>query len=459
MPGPQARQLSPVPVWLGRLKLELRRLATPLLAAGGRGLLSITFDLPLKSSRVPVAGPGPWFHWHRPVEGHRLLGTGVARLLEASGPARFDDMRGLVERQLLQWTHLNQGQARPLARAFLGFAFDPEDPMQGEWAGFPNLGWMVPELMLEWRGGHCTATFSHDRESRLTPEQVLGRWLDQLQRLLEPPPDRSGPVAILSRRARPAPLHWRRQVARAVERMAAGDVLRKVVLSRRLELKLDRTLQIDPLLNRLQAELPQCIALGIGLSASTLVAATPERLLSLADGRVCCDAIAGTVAGETRIDDAAMRCYEHQPVVQAIVESLSPWCRHLAPAPAPASMPLRELSHLVTPVKGELAGNADLFSLLEALHPTPAVGGVPHDLAMEWIRAQESERRGWYTGGFGWMADAERAEMAVVLRCGLVRGRNLSLFAGAGITPVSDPGAELAETDLKFRMLLQRLTQ
>ena len=144
-------------------------------------------------------------------------------------------------------------------------------------------------------------------------------------------------------------------------------------------------------------------------------------------------------------------------MVEAIRGAFEQCCTRVTVDPTPQALELRDLAHLATQVRGTLRPEADLFELLAALHPTPAVGGVPRDRALRWIAATEAHSRGWYTGAFGWMGDRHRAELAVVLRCGLLDRHRLTLYAGAGITRASDPGAELEETASKFRPLLDRV--
>ncbi len=459
MPRVEASALSPTPVWLGRLGLELRRLAVPLLAARSRGLLSFTFDVPLEPLGPPQSGPDHWCFWHRPRADHRLLGTGEALCLSEAGRGRFRRLAERVRRRQEAWTHINQGRASPRARAFLGFAFDPEETPAGSWRGFPNLAWLVPRLLLEWRRGHCTLTFSHDCACRRAPEQVVSDWILQLRRLLEAAaaPESGARAQVVEFREVPDGDAWTASVEAAAAAIRRGGELRKVVLSRTRELRFRHAPALRALFRRLAEDFSGCTVLGARFGGAVLAAATPERLLSLEGGEVYSDAIAGTVPGSAEIADEAMRRHEHQPVVEAIRAALAGWCEAVEVADRPRSLQLRELSHLATPVRARLRAGTDLFPLLEALHPTPAVGGVPLERAMDWIRDHEAHRRGWYTGAFGWTGDPDRAELAVVLRCGLLEDSRLTLFAGAGITGVSDPAAELEETGLKFRVLLDRL--
>lgn len=455
----QVRDLRPIPVWLGRLSMELRRLASPLLATHGKGLLSITFDIPLPPLSAPSAGSRHWFYWQRPAREQVLLGLGQALIIETRGGQRFPWLRREWRQLQQNWTHINQGSANPRARAFVGFSFDPQAAGSGHWAGFPNAMLMVPELLLEWRGGRCMLTFSHLREQDEQSERVIGRWLVRLNGLLQDVFRAHNPVSgvLHARQERPEAELWRQQVAEAVTAMENGPMT-KVVLARELLVSLGKRVDHRDLLYRLSQDYPACTLFGVRFDGAILVGATPERLLSIRRGRVVSDALAGTFEQGREGAVEEMVRHEHRPVVEAIVEALEPYCHELEAGCRPTSMQLRQLSHFYTRVQGRLKNEGDPFGLLEALHPTPAVGGLPRGKALDWIRKREGIERGWYTGGLGWLGGAGEAELSVILRCGLIEEKCIRLFAGAGITAISDPASEFAETELKMSALLERLS-
>jgi menaquinone-specific isochorismate synthase len=74
------------------------------------------------------------------------------------------------------------------------------------------------------------------------------------------------------------------------------------------------------------------------------------------------------------------------------------------------------------------------------------------------IRELEGMDRGRYAGPVGWIDARGRGEWGVALRCAQVRGPQARLFAGCGIVAGSDPAAELAEADSKFRVMREALT-
>jgi menaquinone-specific isochorismate synthase len=98
-----------------------------------------------------------------------------------------------------------------------------------------------------------------------------------------------------------------------------------------------------------------------------------------------------------------------------------------------------------------------VLDLLEHVHPTPAVAGLPRDAALALIDELEAMDRGWYAAPVGWVAPDGSGEFAVALRAAVVAGAEATLFAGCGIVGDSDPDEEYAESWLKLRPMLAAL--
>ena len=98
-----------------------------------------------------------------------------------------------------------------------------------------------------------------------------------------------------------------------------------------------------------------------------------------------------------------------------------------------------------------------VLELVAALHPTPAVGGVPTDAAMRWIATREQAPRGWYAAPFGWFDAQGDGRFVVALRSGLIAGDHAYVYAGAGVVRDSEPAAEYDETELKMQPVLGAL--
>ncbi|HEV2075158.1 MAG TPA: chorismate-binding protein, partial [Thermoleophilaceae bacterium] len=149
---------------------------------------------------------------------------------------------------------------------------------------------------------------------------------------------------------------------------------------------------------------------------------------------------------------------EEQAIVsRRIQQALRPVSLCVAAADEPVLVKVHNVQHLATPIRAQLTEPVGTLELAALLHPTPAVGGEPRELAIEAIPELEGLDRGWYAGAVGWMDLAEDGELCVALRCALLRDRVAHLYAGDGIVRDSVPAEELAETEVKLQALLPLL--
>jgi isochorismate synthase EntC len=177
---------------------------------------------------------------------------------------------------------------------------------------------------------------------------------------------------------------------------------------------------------------------------------------------VITDALAGSIAAsapdaERRLSASAKDQREHRPVVEHLLAQLGPLAEAIEVPSEPVIRRLPNVLHLQTSVRATLRPGVHAADVAAALHPTPAVGGVPAVAAAAHIAAAEAHARGWYCGPVGWIDADGHAELVVALRCGVLRGASAWLYAGGGIVEGSEPDAEWEETELKLRPLLDAL--
>jgi menaquinone-specific isochorismate synthase len=254
---------------------------------------------------------------------------------------------------------------------------------------------------------------------------------------------------------------WERAVAAAVSRIRAGE-LAKVVLARDLCAHAADPIDVRVLLHRLTARYPGCYT----FACAGLVGATPELLIRRQGGEISSLVLAGTAPrGRDQAEDARLGAQllasvkdteEHSYAVDGVRTALAPRCDPLLVDPGPSLLRLANVQHLATNVTGRLATRPDVpdpsvLALAAALHPTGAICGSPAETAAEVIRELEGMDRGRYSGPVGWLDARGNGEMGIALRCAEIDGSRARLFAGCGIVAGSDPAAELAEAQAKFR--------
>jgi menaquinone-specific isochorismate synthase len=256
-------------------------------------------------------------------------------------------------------------------------------------------------------------------------------------------------------------------VARGVAAIRDGRY-RKIVLARARDLS--ATTRFHPLraLNELRQRFPDCYAFSASNGAgASFIGASPERLVSVAGGRLRTEALAGSAPrGRTAPEDAAFAQQllqsekdrrEHGLVLESILRRLTQVGVATPAVGRPRVRQFSNVQHVSTAVEATLPAGTDLFSVVAALHPTPAVGGTPREPAVAHLRELEPFDRGLYAGALGWVNHSGDGEFFVGIRSALMQGETARVYAGAGIVEGSEPGQEFAETELKMRALREAL--
>jgi isochorismate synthase len=275
----------------------------------------------------------------------------------------------------------------------------------------------------------------------------------------------------------PEPEEHRSRIATALGRLrdpASG--LHKVVLARALRMVadgpldartiVDRLVSADPTANAFLADLT---AAGGGYSGTALVGASPELLVARQGERVGCAPFAGSAprlpdpeadeASGAALAESAKNRHEHQLVVDAMREALDPLCAELEIAPEPELKKTAAVWHLSTLIQGKLRERSTTaLDLAIALHPTPAVGGVPTQAAADLINELEGDR-GFYAGAVGWCDQRGDGRWVVSIRCAQLSAdrRSAHAYSGGGIVAESDPDDEVDETTTKFKTIFAAL--
>ncbi len=263
-----------------------------------------------------------------------------------------------------------------------------------------------------------------------------------------------------------APEVWRDEVVAPVRDRILGGQFNKVVLARELRLETDQPIDVAAVLRRLN----QNFSTAIIFAVDGFIGASPELLVSRDAEVVRAHPLAGTAPRSSDpVRDAELAAAlnvstkdqtEHRITIDWLLDNLLPYCSYVDAEPEPAIITLPNVHHLGTRVEGRLSSPAaSVLDLVAALHPTPAVGGDPQDLALNAINEFEPGDRGLYAGPVGWVDAEGNGEFAVGLRSGHITGRTASVWAGVGVVGDSDPQAELAETRAKFQAMLGALVR
>ncbi len=466
----RTREIAPgLDAQLGRrLEAALRRART----LGAPVLASATAeapDLPDPTAAVLAARrPGePWFCLEQPDRDRTALAAlGCTHALRATGPDRFTAL-ARAWRELVAQAAAEPVDGPPGAGlvALGGFAFAPDGGGSPRWDGYAPAELHVPELSLARRGERVCLTVTVQVVPDDTLDDLAARlegWIGRLGAgslpLLDPSP--TGTYRVLSPMP---PSHYEEAVARAVQRIRAGE-LEKIVLAREVEVHAPRSHDAPAVIGLLREAYPSCYVFAVGRGEATFLAASPELLIRRQGQRASTVGLAGSIrrSADPAVDDhlgeqllqSDKDREENAIVVRRIARALRPYSVWVTAAPEPSVVRVANIQHLATPIRAQLAAPLDAVELAGLLHPTPAVGGEPKEIAAPLIPALEGLDRGWYAGTVGWVDATGDGEFCVALRCALLRGELAHLYAGCGIVRDSDPASELAETEVKLGALL-----
>ena len=408
----------------------------------------------------------PRFGWATPTES--IAAAGAVATVTAEGDSRFEDVRAAAS-GLFDGCQSPTGGLPSVARPrlFGGFAFHDGDHDGGEtpWGEFPGAAFFLPRIQVTERdGSRWLTTTATGQGAADRADARLAEWKDRLAD--EPAVNAKRSPGIAARERDPSQSAWREQIGKALESVDEGR-LRKVVLAQALRVSLQSELSVPDVFARLAETYPDCYRfLFSPADGATFYGATPERLVSLRGRTVRTEALAGSTGrGDTPAEDewlaselldSTKDIHEHELVSEAIRDQLEPFAASVRIGDRTVRR-LATVQHLRTSITAELADDEHVLSLVDALHPTPAVGGLPPDEALRTIRETEAFDRGWYAAPIGWVDAAGNGTFAVGIRSAVATERTATLFAGAGIVADSDPDREWDEVQLKYRPMLDEL--
>ncbi|XP_013592783.1 PREDICTED: isochorismate synthase 1, chloroplastic isoform X1 [Brassica oleracea var. oleracea] len=387
-----------------------------------------------------------------------VAGIGSAVFFRDLDPFSHDDWRSI--RRFLS-------SSSPLIRAYGGMRFDPNGKISVEWEPFGAFYFAVPQVEFNEFGGSSmlAATLAWDDELSWTLEdaiEALEETMLQVSSVVMRLRRESLGVSVLSKNHVPTKGAYYPAVEKALEIIKQkSSSLSKVVLARNSRIITDT--DIDPIawLAQLQSEGHDAYQFCLQPpGAPAFIGNTPERLFQRNQLGVCSEALAATrprsasTARDMEIERDLLTSpkddLEFSIVRENIREKLNSICDKVVVKPQKTVRKLARVQHLYSQLAGRLRREDDEFDILAALHPTPAVCGLPAEEARLLIKEIESFDRGMYAGPIGFFGGKE-SEFAVGIRSALVeKGLGALIYAGTGIVAGSNPTSEWNELDLKI---------
>jgi menaquinone-specific isochorismate synthase len=371
--------------------------------------------------------------WIRSGDG--LIGFGEYKKIELTGEDRFEKAKAWWQIQLSEFKIQNNVHGSGTGPILFGsFSFDPNE----------KSILVIPEIILGKKAGKSWVTWiGNDTQPNFS---TISNSLP------------SGEITWSNGALSES--QWKDQVSFAVDSIKQNK-LEKVVLARDQVAASTVAINTRGLLQRLEIEYPSTWLFLV----DGLIGATPELLVRLSKSLVTSRVLAGTIRKTGNEDrDLALAASlaksskdleEHEFAVRSVADALAPFCSSTNVPESPFVLHLSNVMHLATDVTGVLndsAKQADIFTLIQQLHPSAAVCGTPTNAAKKFIIDFEKMNRERYAGPVGWIDANGDGEIAIALRCGQLSQDNKSIriFAGCGVVAGSDPANELAESQAKL---------
>lgn len=255
---------------------------------------------------------------------------------------------------------------------------------------------------------------------------------------------------------------WEKMINYSLQKIKDAEI-KKVVLSRFVSGNINSKTDLNFLTSKLKDDYPGSYIFIYKRNSSIFLGASPEKLFSINGNVIETEALAGTIArGESNSTDNELsdlllndskELSEHNNVLDYIVSNLYEITTDIK-YQAPTIKKLKYIQHLWTPITAKLRPGQSIHTLINKLHPTPAVCGDPKEKALHIINELEKFDRGLFTGILGWYNNKGYGDVIVAIRSALIKNNKLLLFAGCGIVEGSTPEKEFTETELKLKSIL-----
>ena len=409
------------------------------------------------------------YYWENQNDRIAFAGAGTAIEITAWGEDRFQKISEQIHELFDQASILGSDNPLTAPRLFGGFSFRSDFTPDNTWSIYAPAYFVLPHYQLVSIHDEMWLTINtqiplddnpdelvEDLESALSEKIAqlkAGEW-EVINLQQSPLKDFNYPMSHAM---------WDEMITTATGRIRSGE-LNKVVLSRVAELQFETRVNLLPILRHLADHYAKCYRfLFEPRPHYAFYGASPELLAGVQGNQLQTMGLAGSIGrGDTLESDQALSDellhskkdrHEHQIVVDKIRDRLQPLTDSLE-IPEMGLLKLSNIQHIYTPIQGTLKQADGVLSVVEVLHPTPALGGDPRDIAMQVISDSEPIPRGWYGAPVGWIDANLDGQFSVAIRSAVAQESRVWVYSGAGIVGDSVPQKEWDETALKFRPML-----
>lgn len=389
-------------------------------------------------------------YWADRDDDFTMAGIGAVKTIAAAVNA---DVTHLFERLQI---FLAQNQAD--LRFYGGLRFYECFENDATWQNFGAYRFIIPaiELLQEETRAYLVCNYDNPGQAIALLKNIV---IPEKQLPSSPAVNGRASSTLIKRTDVPHEEAWDKNISAALNAFSEKQ-LDKVVLARKSVFEFEEDINPVNLVQKLRMANSQLFYFLFQFDAnSAFLGGSPELLYMRSGRQFKSEAIAGTrPCGETAEQTEAygkdlLKCEkdlrEHRFVLDSIEKNLQEICDTVDVDDHVSLLQLSRVQHLHCRLQGVLSQGITDAQIINLMHPTPAVGGIPKAKAIAAIRQLEHFDRGWYAAPIGYISRDE-AEFVVAIRSALVRQNSLSLFSGAGIVEGSNSASEWEEIENKI---------
>ena len=239
-----------------------------------------------------------------------------------------------------------------------------------------------------------------------------------------------------------------------------ADILKKIVVGSRLIFKTNNGLNLVSILKNLRVNHPNSCKYVWKRNCNDITfGASPEKLFSFNKNLLTLEAVAGTAPSDTDkkvLLNSQKDILEHNFVRDYLFDCLSEFKINDYKLERLNVIQFGDVSHLYTEINCQLERICP-FQLLEYLHPSPAVCGIPKKEALYWINNIEVFDRDNYAAPIGWTDSKGNSDFRVAIRGARFINNEIEITAGSGIVKGSNNDDEIKEINLKLLTLAKQI--
>lgn len=339
-----------------------------------------------------------------------------------------------------------------------GIKFDPEKSSE-EWDNFRTIHFFVPQIIILQKEDKTFLIYNFQANSKTHIENIVNNFTQSVSALFNLDTEGTAKKNITydsSSKINNSKSLWNKKVTEAKKKLNSD--LKKVVLSRKIEFLLKDDIDWTQMFRELETTFSNCYLFMVKSNEAAFFGASPEKFLSVRDNNIEIDALAGTASGDSADIESDLlnkkNIKEHKYVIDFICEAITEYAHDIRIDISPQIKKLKNVQHLYTKINAKLNEDKNVLGLIDTMFPTPAVCGLPKQIALETINEIEKFDRGLFSGLIGWIDINFNCEFAVAIRSALYKKGELHLYAGAGIVEESIPEEEYIETEMKFNTIL-----